>query len=385
MFVSAPEKTRRFQKWDAAILLGGAELFAVAAMSATLAVAAPTARAPKLAQITEGEMTAQALARLAGSMDPAMVALAERFAGYASAGSAFAQGPAQGGVIPVVNGETDPSVIRLQDLSPEAARIWNASNPIQEANTAPARPFTLNAVGVLDEQRAVDCLTAAVYYEAAMESSDGQRAVAQVVLNRMRHPAFPKSVCGVVFQGSNRKTGCQFSFTCDGSLGRAPSAGGWARARQVAVAALNGYVMKGVGNATHYHANYVAPYWSPSLHKVAVVGAHIFYRWTGGWGLPPAFSGRYGGGEMDGLQVATLDGLVKDQVKMELTAAEETAPELPAAPEAVAPAKAASEAAPAELVTAAAAAKDADALLPAQELDWAGRPKARSAARIAMP
>jgi spore germination cell wall hydrolase CwlJ-like protein len=376
------KSSRRLLKWDAAVHLGVAELFVVAAMSATLAVAAPLQRAPRLMDITDGEITAQALAKLTASMDPAMLALAARFAVEAQATAQARQ--ANPGVAQASD-TGDADVIRLQDLSPEAARIWNASNPIAELHTAPARPFKLNAAGVLDEQRAVDCMTAAIYYEAAMESTDGQRAVAQVVLNRMRHPAFPKSVCGVVFQGSNRKTGCQFSFTCDGSLGRTPSVGGWARAREVAVAALNGYVMKGVGNATHYHANYVAPYWSPSLHKVAVVGAHIFYRWTGGWGLPPAFSGSYAGGEMNGLQVATLDGLVKSQAQLDLAEAPETAPVItPVVDVKAAPAAAVAEV-DQKLVTADNVAKDADALLPAQELDWAGRPKRQGAARIAMP
>src|SRR3954468_6506981 len=87
---------------------------------------------------------------------------------------------------------------------------------------SPARPFDVGAASADDFRSALDCLTAAVYYEARSESEDGQRAVAQVVLNRVRHPAFPKSVCGVVYQGSNRATGCQFSFTCDGSLARGP-------------------------------------------------------------------------------------------------------------------------------------------------------------------
>jgi hypothetical protein len=147
--------------------------------------------------------------------------------------------------------------------------------------------------------RALECLTSAVYYEAGSQSDDGQRAVAQVVLNRVRHPAFPASVCGVVYQGSTRATGCQFTFTCDGSLARGASIAGWARARKVAAAALTGAVYAPVGYATHYHANYVVPYWASSLAKNAVVGAHIFYRWAGGWGRPRAFAEQYAGREPD--------------------------------------------------------------------------------------
>jgi spore germination cell wall hydrolase CwlJ-like protein len=110
-----------------------------------------------------------------------------------------------------------------------------------------------------DLDRALTCLTQAVYYEAASEGVDGGRAVAQVVLNRMRHPGYPASVCGVVYQGADRPTGCQFTFTCDGSLLRAPVQALWARSRKIAEEALKGRVFATVGHATHYHADYVLP------------------------------------------------------------------------------------------------------------------------------
>ena len=87
-------------------------------------------------------------------------------------------------------------------LSPDAARLQNASIPISDAPNPAAEPFRLEAAGAMDEARATDCMTAAVYYEAGEDSVDGQRAVAQVVLNRLRAPQFPKTVCDVVFQGS---------------------------------------------------------------------------------------------------------------------------------------------------------------------------------------
>lgn len=148
-----------------------------------------------------------------------------------------------------------------------------------------------------DAARALNCLTQAVYYEANNQSDDGQRAVAQVVLNRVRDRAFPSSVCGVVYQGSTRSTGCQFTFTCDGSLSRTPSATGWNRARAVASSALAGSVYAPVGSATFYHANYVSPWWANSMDKVATVGAHIFYRWRGGMENALAFKQRYSGSE----------------------------------------------------------------------------------------
>lgn len=146
-------------------------------------------------------------------------------------------------------------------------------------------------------QTALKCLTQAVYYEAAVEPLQGRRAVAQVVLNRMRHPAYPKSVCGVVYQGAERQTGCQFSFTCDGSLLRQPMARPWREAQDVARAALAGYVEKSVGTATHYHADYVLPKWAFNLAKIEQLGRHIFYRFHAGWGRSAALNGRYSGFE----------------------------------------------------------------------------------------
>jgi spore germination cell wall hydrolase CwlJ-like protein len=188
------------------------------------------------------------------------------------------------------------SATRLQQVSVDSALAINASVPIANAANPAAAPFRL-AASPADRARSLDCLTAAIYYEAAREPLDGQRAVAQVVLNRVRHPAYPNSVCGVVFEGARRSTGCQFSFSCDGSLRRAPMPAVWERARAVAEAALGGAVYAPVGWATHYHANYVVPYWSSTLVKSANVGLHIFYRWRGGWGRPNAFGSHYAGAE----------------------------------------------------------------------------------------
>ena len=145
-----------------------------------------------------------------------------------------------------------------------------------------------------DQSRAVECLTEAVYYEAGFESAAGQQAVAQVVLNRVKHPAFPKSVCGVVFQGSERPTGCQFTFTCDGSLARRPRATQWDRAHNVAEDALAGRVADLVGGSTHYHARWMVPYWRASMVETARIGGHIFYEMPSRWGgaqLNAAYAG----------------------------------------------------------------------------------------------
>ena len=189
------------------------------------------------------------------------------------------------------------SATQLKQMAAPDAVALNASIPIAEGPNPAARPFSLGFASDADRLRSVECLTAAIYYEAANEPLAGQRAVAQVVLNRVRHPAYPSTVCGVVFEGARRSTGCQFSFTCDGSLRRAPIPAIWGRARSVAEAALNGYVHGQVGWSTHYHANYVVPYWASSLVKAANIGLHIFYRWRGGWGRAPAFTSRYAGVE----------------------------------------------------------------------------------------
>ena len=150
--------------------------------------------------------------------------------------------------------------VAFQDLDPVDARAFNATVPFSTGPNPAARPFKF--AGSDDQRaRAIDCLTAAVLYEAG-DDAEGQRAVAQVVINRARHPAFPKTICGVVFQGSERSTGCQFTFTCDGALaGHTWPEVYWTRARATATAALNGAVYKPVGYSTHYHTDWVVPYW----------------------------------------------------------------------------------------------------------------------------
>jgi hypothetical protein len=179
----------------------------------------------------------------------------------------------------------------------EEAKLINAAMPFNAGPIALARPFDI-ASDSLDHRRALLCLTQAVYYEAGFEPMAGRRAVAQVILNRMRHPAYPKSVCSVVYQRNSTPV-CQFSFVCDGALNHAPQASAWGEAHEIAAAALAGYVEPTVGSATHYHADYVSPRWAPMLAKVAKLGAHIFYRWPGSWGLPAAFTGRYIGEPSD--------------------------------------------------------------------------------------
>jgi hypothetical protein len=184
-----------------------------------------------------------------------------------------------------------PATLAASTLRPSL----DASPAVADATAAPS--FVAQPRSADDAARALDCLTAAIYYEARSQTLDGQRAVAQVVLNRVRDPAFPASVCGVVYQGSNRTTGCQFSFTCDGSLDRPREPLAWARASVIAADALGGAVYAPVGSATFYHANYVSPWWASSMTQVATIGAHIFYRWRGAMENALAFRQTYSGAE----------------------------------------------------------------------------------------
>jgi spore germination cell wall hydrolase CwlJ-like protein len=185
---------------------------------------------------------------------------------------------------------------QFQAVGSEAKAI-NAALPFSSSPVAQAQPFYIGG-SATDRSRALQCLTQAIYYEAGFEPVEGRRAVAQVVLNRLRHPAFPKSICGVVYQHSSSGI-CQFTFVCDGALYRPPEQDAWRQARSIAEAALDGYVERSVGESTHYHADYVAPRWAPLLAKVAQIGTHIFYRWPGAWGQPRAFVGRYIGEPSD--------------------------------------------------------------------------------------
>ncbi|MFC4296397.1 cell wall hydrolase [Novosphingobium tardum] len=190
----------------------------------------------------------------------------------------------------------DSGVVSATPASAALVAPPAGAQPLDAAlGDAVARPVTLAGTAT-DRLRALQCLTAAVYYEAATEPDAGQRAVAQVVLNRVAHPAYPKSVCGVVYQGSERP-GCQFTFACDGSMARLPARAWWLRARSVAEDALSGAVYAPVGLALNYHTSAVHPVWADRLAFIGTIGAHRFYRWSGAAGQRAAFSGAYLGGE----------------------------------------------------------------------------------------
>jgi spore germination cell wall hydrolase CwlJ-like protein len=124
-----------------------------------------------------------------------------------------------------------------------------------------------------------NCLARAVYFEARSESEMGQMAVAKVILNRVKDPNYPKSICGVVYQGSQRRNSCQFSFACDGMPDDVKSPAAWAQSKRVAQKAISGNLNMGkaMGQATNYHADYVRPRWAKSMRKLVKIGNHIFY------------------------------------------------------------------------------------------------------------
>lgn len=124
----------------------------------------------------------------------------------------------------------------------------------------------------------LNCLSEAIYYEARSEPRDGQVAVAQVVMNRQASRYYPGSICGVVYQGSERRTGCQFSFTCDGSMDRAPRGRAWTRSQEVALHVYMGFRPDNTRRATHYHTVAVDPIWNDTLIRTRTIGTHIFYR-----------------------------------------------------------------------------------------------------------
>lgn len=180
----------------------------------------------------------------------------------------------------------------------------NRRLPFAEAPLQPARPLHAAFETGADQASAERCLAEAIYYEAGFEGAAGREAVAQVVLNRLRHPAFPRTVCGVVYQ---RQAGvCQFTFACDGSRSRKPALGAWEASLRDARRALEGHVAAYVGMATHYHADYVLPRWAPMLDKVAVVGRHVFYRWAGQAGRRSSFGASYEG--VEGRGFASFSG-----------------------------------------------------------------------------
>jgi len=256
-------------------ILGGAYLAGGYAQAAST-----HARVSELADVASGGYADADLQRVVDRMDDSALAIAQRHDPFTSAGAA--QRDRQAALL----------AARLDSRGGKTAGkseglLIKASFDNVFTTSPAARPFRLE--GVLEASRDLECLTQAVYYEARGETPAGQAAVAQVVLNRVRHPAFPKSICAVVFQGAYGGGVCQFSFACDGSMRKRRDAGAWARAERVATRAISGAVMGDVGNATHFHTINVSPGWGPRMVRIGQVGMHIFYKFGGRGGQPGMF------------------------------------------------------------------------------------------------
>ena len=275
--VSAAERKARIRPVHAAAAFGGlvglaigaAYLGGVSARAATV-----RAQAERIQGATAAGFTEEALSAAAGGLDASALAIARRHDPYTIAGAAQRDRQAELLAARLEQLKTGGGDANLRRAS------FNAATP--------AQPFRMDHA--LDASRDLDCLTQAVYYEARGEGRDGMRAVAQVILNRVRHPAFPKSICGVVYQGAARRTGCQFSFTCSGVMRGRVNQAAWNRARDIASKAMSGSVFAGVGNATHFHTTAVSPAWRGSLVRVTQVGTHLFYRFGGRSGSSAAFT-----------------------------------------------------------------------------------------------
>jgi hypothetical protein len=270
-------------------------------------------RIPIPSWLLRGVLTTVVIATIGFSLQGLLMQPSGSASGHTPAGNpgwtATGADAGAAGLDPMALAALAPEQQALRPISRQAAIALNDSIPFSMSPVLPAAPFVLGAANEQDRDRASGCLAQAIYYEAGGDTLDDQRAVAQVVLNRVRHPLFPKTVCGVVFQGSQLKTGCQFTFTCDGSMSRTPDARVWARAKVLATAALNGAVFAPVGYATHFHTPWVAPYWAPTLEKIVQVGGHLFYRWPGGAGAPRAFKIGYGGGEVTTASIGVPEGV----------------------------------------------------------------------------
>jgi hypothetical protein len=228
------------------------------------------------------DVRALAVASMSGAL-LGLVGTASFLAGRATADAnqylqqARLAAPPQRGPIPAALQHGQPR-FAVALIVPQVATGEGPALPslLQRIARQPSAPFHLAQADSND----LDCLTAAVYYEARGEAAAGQAAVAQVVLNRVRHPSFPKSVCGVVYQGAAAHA-CQFSFACDGAQSRQLEHAAWSRARGVAARALAGYVMNDVGRATYFHVAGLSANWTGEMVRIAQVGQHVFYSYSG--------------------------------------------------------------------------------------------------------
>ncbi len=184
------------------------------------------------------------------------------------------------GLNPTLVARTEPEPPAAQAIIVAKAAPPPVQPPTLRDQSPQARPVPPRTplVGVVKNEKEMRCLAEAVYFEARSEPERGQAAVAQVVLNRVLHDAYPNSVCGVVYQNRHRYLACQFTFACEGKALRTDEPGPWATAQRIARDVAEGRTyLPGVGNATHYHANYVRPWWARYMQRRERIGRHLFF------------------------------------------------------------------------------------------------------------
>jgi hypothetical protein len=165
-------------------------------------------------------------------------------------------------------------------VKPAVKRLALAPSPAKIEKSFKLKRSEKQAVVAQRRMRLAEenCMARAIYFEARSESELGQLAVARVILNRTKDPAYPKTICGVVYQGSNRRNSCQFSFACDGLPDDVKQPIAWANSKRIAQKAMAGdKTMKIMSTATNYHADYVRPKWAGNMKRLVKIGRHIFY------------------------------------------------------------------------------------------------------------
>ncbi|QIG49250.1 cell wall hydrolase [Nordella sp. HKS 07] len=174
--------------------------------------------------------------------------------------------------VPVLAAKPEPE--KVEERLAMTPPVWKLESTFKLKRNEKQKIVAQRRIRLAEE----NCLAKAVYFEARSESELGQLAVAKVVLNRVKDPNYPKTICGVVYQGSDRRNSCQFSFACDGVADEVKSKAAWDRSKKIAQKAIAGdQTIRVIGAATNYHADYVRPKWAKEMRKLIKIGRHIFY------------------------------------------------------------------------------------------------------------
>jgi len=181
-----------------------------------------------------------------------------------------------------LNSQEESPLLKADEAAgpPKTGSGW--AGLLKNASLSPEQPSSRLFGGLTEDEfreRELRCMATAIYFEARDEPVKGQIAVGQVIMNRIRSPYYPKTVCGVVYQGERLRSGCQFSFTCNGRKNHVTEKPEWAMSVKVAKQVIAREVwIDEIAHATHYHATYVRPDWRHELDRVAQIGGHIFYK-----------------------------------------------------------------------------------------------------------